>query len=157
MVRKILIALSGILVLAVAAGFLAGELVTGSATTATEVLRTDLPVQSVRIPAADGTPVHGWLSYGEDGSGVVLLVHYGSICRRMAKRPGTASHSARGNPAMSKRRLIFCAGPFRMNASARLAYHWVRRRLFWLNAISDSVQLFWSLCIRRSRRLLKIA
>ncbi len=75
MVRKILIALLGLLALAVAASFLAGEVVTGSAATATEVLRTDLPVQSVRIPAADGTLVHGWLSYGEDGNGVVLLVH----------------------------------------------------------------------------------
>ncbi|MCW5617751.1 MAG: alpha/beta fold hydrolase [Nitrosomonas sp.] len=75
MLRKILIALSGMLVLTATITFLAGELVTGSAATATEVLRTDLPVQSVRIPAADGTLVHGWLSYGEDGNGVVLLAH----------------------------------------------------------------------------------
>ncbi len=75
MVRKILIALFGILGLMAAASFLAGELVTGSAATATEALLIDLPVRSVKIPAADGTPVHGWLSYGEEGNGVVLLVH----------------------------------------------------------------------------------
>lgn len=75
MVRKILIALSGILGLMAAASFLAGELVTGSAATATGALLIDLPVRSVKIPAADGTPVHGWLSYGEEGNGVVLLVH----------------------------------------------------------------------------------
>lgn len=68
-------ALSGMLVLMAAAAFLAGEVVTGSAATATEVLLTDVPVQSVKIPAADGVPVHGWLTYGQDGNGVILLVH----------------------------------------------------------------------------------
>jgi uncharacterized protein len=73
--RKIVMALSGVVVLMAAIAFLAGELVTGSAATATEVLLTDVPVQSVKIPAADGTPVHGWLAYGQNGNGVVLLVH----------------------------------------------------------------------------------
>lgn len=67
--------LSGMLVMMAAAAFLAGELVTGSAATATEVLLTDVPVQSVKIPAADEAPVHGWMTYGQDGNGVVLLVH----------------------------------------------------------------------------------
>lgn len=75
MLRKIVMVLSGMLVMMAAAAFLAGELVTGSAATATEVLLTDVPVQSVKIPAADGAPVHGWMTYGQDGNGVVLLVH----------------------------------------------------------------------------------
>jgi len=75
MLRKILILLSGACVAAIILGFLAGELVTGSAATAPETLSIDLPVQSVRIPAVDGTHVHGWLTYGTDGNGVVLLAH----------------------------------------------------------------------------------
>ncbi|MCP5290946.1 MAG: alpha/beta fold hydrolase [Nitrosomonas sp.] len=75
MLRKIVMVLSGMLVLMAAVIFLVGELVTGSAATATEVLLTDVPVQSVKIPAVDGGPVHGWLTYGQDGGGVVLLVH----------------------------------------------------------------------------------
>ncbi|MCB1935097.1 MAG: alpha/beta fold hydrolase [Nitrosomonas sp.] len=75
MLQKILITLSGVCIAAAILSFLAGELVTGSAATATETLLTDIPVQSVKIPAADGNLVHGWIAYGEDGNGAVLLVH----------------------------------------------------------------------------------
>lgn len=58
-----------------AMSFLVGEVVTGSAATATETLLTDLPVQPVAIPTPDGVDVHGWLVNGQQGSGAVLLVH----------------------------------------------------------------------------------
>lgn len=75
MLQKFLLAFCVALLLLGVMSFLAGEVVTGSAATATEALKTDLPVESVRIPATDGGQVHGWLARGEDGNGVVLLVH----------------------------------------------------------------------------------
>ncbi|SEQ78598.1 Alpha/beta hydrolase family protein [Nitrosomonas sp. Nm51] len=75
MFKRIWTCLAGVTVLLLAISFLAGELVTGSAATATETLLADLPVESVNIPAGDGANVHGWLVNGEHGNGAVLLVH----------------------------------------------------------------------------------
>ena len=75
MLQKFLLAFCVALLLLGVMSFLAGEVVTGSAATATEALKTDLPVEAVRIPAADGGQVHGWLARGKNGNGVVLLVH----------------------------------------------------------------------------------
>ncbi|MCB1949178.1 alpha/beta hydrolase [Nitrosomonas sp.] len=75
MFRRIWIYLAGVIVFLMIVSFLAGELVTGSAATATETLLTDLPVESVCIPTEDGMNVRGWLVNGEQGGGAVLLVH----------------------------------------------------------------------------------
>ncbi|HBV20963.1 MAG TPA: esterase [Nitrosomonas sp.] len=75
MLKRIFTYASGCVALTLIIGFLIGEIVTGSAATATESLLTDLPVHSVKIPASDDTDVHGWLVYGKDGNGAVLLVH----------------------------------------------------------------------------------
>ncbi|MDR4516618.1 MAG: alpha/beta fold hydrolase [Nitrosomonas sp.] len=75
MLKRIFIFFSGVVATIGIAVFLVGELVTGSAPTAPETLLTDLPVHAVRIPAPDGTNVHGWLVYGKGGNGAILLVH----------------------------------------------------------------------------------
>ncbi|MCB1984622.1 MAG: alpha/beta fold hydrolase [Burkholderiales bacterium] len=75
MLKRIIIYFSGVVATILIIAFLVGELVTGSAPTATETLSTDLPVHSVRIPAPNGTNVHGWLAYGKGGNGAILLVH----------------------------------------------------------------------------------
>ncbi len=55
--------------------FAIGALLTGPAPSAVETLSADFPVESVQIPALHDATVHGWLSYGKPGGGVVLLVH----------------------------------------------------------------------------------
>lgn len=75
MLKRILIFFSGVAATILMTAFLVGELVTGSAPTATETLLTDLPVHTVRIPDSNGTNVHGWLVYGKGGNGAILLVH----------------------------------------------------------------------------------
>ena len=76
MLKPIFTYFSGFVALSIIIGFLIGEIVTGSAATATESLLTDLPVHSVKIPSSDGTYIYGWLVHGEqDGNGAVLLVH----------------------------------------------------------------------------------
>lgn len=75
MLKRFFIYFSGVVATILIIAFLVGELVTGSAPTATETLLTDLPVHPVRIPASNGTDVHGWLVYGKGGNGAVLLVH----------------------------------------------------------------------------------
>ncbi len=75
MLQRITLAIASLIAIFIAVSFLAGELVTGSAATATETLSTDLPVHNVKIPAADGTNVHGWLVHGSSNKGALLLVH----------------------------------------------------------------------------------
>lgn len=75
MFRRIFTYLFGVVALIVASVFLVGEIVTGTAATATETLLTDLPVHSVTIPDSGGADVQGWLVHGEHGNGAVLLVH----------------------------------------------------------------------------------
>jgi len=55
--------------------FTIGAVLTAPAPTAVGILTTDFPVESVQIPAADGSTVHGWMIYGKPGNGVVLLLH----------------------------------------------------------------------------------
>jgi len=55
--------------------FAMGVFLTASAPTAVGVLSADFPVESIKIPTANKSPVHGWLAYGKPGGGVVLLVH----------------------------------------------------------------------------------
>lgn len=55
--------------------FLLGSLLTAPAPSAVATLSADFPVESVQIPASDGGTVHGWLTYGDPGGAVVLLVH----------------------------------------------------------------------------------
>ncbi|SFW21637.1 alpha/beta hydrolase [Nitrosovibrio sp. Nv17] len=77
--RRILTAvlLAGLVPLAGLAGL--GELLSGPVPTSVDSLAAsisaDFPVESVEIPAADGTRVHGWLKRGMPGAGAVLLVH----------------------------------------------------------------------------------
>ncbi len=52
-----------------------GEVMTGPASTAVESLSSDFPVEPVQIPLNADSSVHGWLSHGAHGGGVVLLVH----------------------------------------------------------------------------------
>ena len=75
MLKRITLHISGLIAFFIAVSFLAGELVTGSAATATETLSTDLPVHTVKIPTSNGTNVHGWLVHGKSDKGAVLLVH----------------------------------------------------------------------------------
>lgn len=55
--------------------FAIGALLTGPAPSAVGTLSADFPVESIQIPVATGSTVHGWLSYGESGGSVVLLTH----------------------------------------------------------------------------------
>lgn len=55
--------------------FAMGVFLTASAPTAVRVLSADFPVESIQIPTANKSIVHGWLAYGKPGGGVVLLVH----------------------------------------------------------------------------------
>lgn len=75
MLKRIFIYFFVVVITILVTAFLVGELVTGAAPTATETLLIDLPVHSVSIPASNGTDVHGWLAYGNDGNGAILLVH----------------------------------------------------------------------------------
>ncbi|SEN02764.1 alpha/beta hydrolase [Nitrosomonas marina] len=75
MIKRIWIYLVGVIAIFVALSFLVGEVVTGSAATATETLLTDLPVESVNIPSTDEESVRGWLVNGQGGNGAILLVH----------------------------------------------------------------------------------
>lgn len=77
--RRILIAvlLAGLVPLAGLAGL--GELLSGPVPTSVDSLAAsisaDFPVESVAIPAGDGTLVRAWLKRGTPGAGVMLLVH----------------------------------------------------------------------------------
>jgi pimeloyl-ACP methyl ester carboxylesterase len=55
--------------------FAIGPLLTAPAPTAVGTLSADFPVESVEIPAANGSTVQGWLVRGKPGGGAVLLLH----------------------------------------------------------------------------------
>jgi pimeloyl-ACP methyl ester carboxylesterase len=55
--------------------FSLGPLLTAPAPTAVSTLSADFPVESVEIPSQQGVTVHGWLTRGKPGGGVLLLVH----------------------------------------------------------------------------------
>ncbi|MCC7090439.1 MAG: dienelactone hydrolase family protein [Nitrosomonas sp.] len=73
--RSPAIQISAVLLALTAMVFLMGSLLTAPAPSAVATLSADFPVESIQIPAADGSMVHGWLSRGYLGDGVVLLVH----------------------------------------------------------------------------------
>ncbi|MBL8498344.1 alpha/beta hydrolase [Nitrosomonas sp. JL21] len=73
--RSPAIQISAVLLAITAMVFLMGSLLTAPAPSAVATLSADFPVESIQIPAADGSMVHGWLSRGYLGDGVVLLVH----------------------------------------------------------------------------------
>ncbi|SEK63062.1 alpha/beta hydrolase [Nitrosovibrio tenuis] len=78
--RWILIGLFSFIAALLLAALGVGELLSGSVPTAVNTLSTDLPVEPVRIPVnSDGRDadanIHGWLTRGVRGRGMVLLVH----------------------------------------------------------------------------------
>ena len=73
--RSIAIQISAVLLAITAMVFLMGSLLTAPASSAVATLSADFPLESIQIPAADGSVVHGWLSRGQPGGGVMLLVH----------------------------------------------------------------------------------
>lgn len=75
MFRSIAIQIGAVLLAITAMVFLMGSLLTAPAPSAVATLSADFAVQSIQIPASDGGIVHGWLSHGHPGGGVVLLVH----------------------------------------------------------------------------------
>lgn len=75
MIRKIFIQILSLLIALFIIAFIIGELLTGPAPTAVGTLTADFPVESVQIPVTKEARVHGWLSHGVHGNGVVLLVH----------------------------------------------------------------------------------
>jgi len=75
MLRRLGVSLTCAIIILSILSFLIGELITGSAATATETLLVDLPVRSVKIPSSNDIAVSGWLKNGKSGKGSVLLVH----------------------------------------------------------------------------------
>lgn len=75
MLHKITIQILAFIIVITSTLFAMGAILTGSAPSAVGTLSIDFPVKSVQIPGKNKSPVHGWLTYGEPGGGVVLLVH----------------------------------------------------------------------------------
>lgn len=73
--RWLIVQFATILILLVIITAILGEIATGPAPTAVEVLVPDFPIRNVSIDTDDDHVVHGWLIEGRPGYGVVLLVH----------------------------------------------------------------------------------
>lgn len=75
MLHKIVIQILALIIVITLSIFAIGALLTGSAPSAVGTLSADFPVESIQIPVATGSTVHGWLSYGKPGGSAVLLAH----------------------------------------------------------------------------------
>ncbi len=76
MLRKLIVQIFACAIVLTLGSFAIGALLTGPAPSAVGTLSVDFPVESIQIPAATtGATVHGWLSHGKPGYGIVLLVH----------------------------------------------------------------------------------
>ncbi|MEQ1790255.1 MAG: alpha/beta fold hydrolase [Rickettsiales bacterium] len=75
MMHKIVIQILASMIAVTLSIFAIGALLTGPAPSAVNTLSADFPVESVQIPAPNGSIVHAWLVYGKPTRGVILLVH----------------------------------------------------------------------------------
>ncbi len=75
MLRKIIIHLFALSIAFIIGCFAIGALITGPAPSAVGTLSVDFPVKAVQIPTSNDSFTHGWLVYGEQNDGVILLAH----------------------------------------------------------------------------------
>ena len=75
MLHKIVIQILIFVIAVTLSIFAMGIFLTASAPTVVGVLSADFPVESIQIPTSSRSTVHGWLTYGKPGGGVVLLAH----------------------------------------------------------------------------------
>ncbi len=75
MSRKIIIHCCAFFIALIIGCFAIGALITGPAPSAVGTLSVNFPVKTVQIPTLNNSVTHGWLVYGEQDHGVILLVH----------------------------------------------------------------------------------